>query len=97
QAITFARRPYDEELRRGGHLVARGYLTTRRGATELCTRNGSLLTNERPAGPTDGDLESIALIEARDLNEAIRVASNHPAAHMGAELGWRVEVWPFER
>lgn len=34
------------------------------------------------------------IIEARDLNEAIMVASKHPAAHMGEEVGWGIEVRP---
>ena len=38
----------------------------------------------------------LVIIEARDLNEAIQVASLHPAARMGEELGWGVEVRPIE-
>jgi hypothetical protein len=26
------------------------------------------------------------------LDEAVRVASNHPAAHLGEQLGWGLEV-----
>ena len=36
------------------------------------------------------------IIEARDLDEAIRVASNHPAANIGEQVGWAVEVRPIE-
>jgi len=36
------------------------------------------------------------IIEARDLNEAIRVASKHPAAHLGEQVGWGIEVRPIE-
>jgi hypothetical protein len=32
---------------------------------------------------------------ARDLNEAIRVASMHPGARLGEHLGWAVEVRPI--
>ncbi len=35
-------------------------------------------------------------IEARDLNEAIRVASKHPAAHLGEHVRWGIEVRPIE-
>jgi hypothetical protein len=34
--------------------------------------------------------------EARDLNEAIQVASKHPAARLNEHLGWGVEVRPIE-
>ena len=36
------------------------------------------------------------IIEARDLDEAIRVASKHPAANLGEQVGWGVEVRPIE-
>jgi hypothetical protein len=38
----------------------------------------------------------LVLIEARDLNEAIQVASLHPAARMDEELGWGIELRPIE-
>ncbi len=36
----------------------------------------------------------LAAIEARDLNDAIRVASLHPAANLGEDLGWGIELRP---
>jgi hypothetical protein len=97
EAIVAASRPFDDELRRSGHLVAMGSLPSRLFATALRTRNGKLLTTDGPYVETREHLDGFMLIEARDLNEAIRVASNHPAAKMGEQLGWGVEVWPFER
>jgi hypothetical protein len=32
------------------------------------------------------------IIEAADRAEAIRIASLHPPAHLGEEIGWGVEV-----
>jgi hypothetical protein len=34
------------------------------------------------------------IIEARDMNEAIRIASMHPAAQLGEEGGWAIEIHP---
>jgi hypothetical protein len=36
------------------------------------------------------------VIEGHDLNEAIRVASKHPAAYLGEQVGWGIEVRPIE-
>lgn len=36
------------------------------------------------------------IIEARDLNEAMLVASKHPAAHLGEHVGWGIGVRPNE-
>lgn len=35
------------------------------------------------------------LVEAADLDEAVEIASIHPAARMGEELGWYVAVRPL--
>ena len=32
---------------------------------------------------------------ARDLNEAIRIASMHPAARLGEQGGWALEIRPI--
>ena len=32
------------------------------------------------------------IIEAKDMAEAVEIASKHPAAHRGADVGWGVEV-----
>ena len=36
------------------------------------------------------------IIEARDLNQAIHVASKHPAANLGEQVGWAIEARPIE-
>jgi hypothetical protein len=49
-----------------------------------------------PYAATKEVVGGLVLIEARDLNEAIQVASLHPAARMGEELGWGIELRPIE-
>jgi hypothetical protein len=36
------------------------------------------------------------MIEARDMAEAVEVASKHPGAHVGAYLGGGIEVRPID-
>lgn len=38
----------------------------------------------------------LACYDTRDLNEASRLASMHPAAHLGEQVGWGIEVRPIE-
>jgi hypothetical protein len=90
-------RPYDEELRRSGRVVALGSLAPTRMTTAIRTRNGRLLTTDGPFVETKEQLGGFLIIEARDLNEAIRVASRHPAALLNERLGWVAELRPFER
>ncbi len=53
-------------------------------------RNGKLTTTDGPFIETKEQLGGFYLIEARDLNDAIQVASRIPSARMGA-----IEVRPI--
>jgi hypothetical protein len=90
-------RPYDDELRQSGRVVAMGSLAPTRMSTTIRTRNGRLVTTDGPFAETKEVLGGFLVIEARDLNEAIRIASRHPAALLNERLGWAVELRPFER
>jgi len=35
---------------------------------------------------------SFFIVDARNLDEAVSIASNHPAAHLGANIGWGIDV-----
>lgn len=85
---------YDEELQKSGHLISGMSLGW--GATTLRLRNGKLSITDGPFAATKEVVGGLVLIEAKDLNEAIQVASLHPAARMGEELGWGIEVRPIE-
>jgi hypothetical protein len=37
------------------------------------------------------------VIEAADMDEAVRIASLHPAGNIGETLGWGIEIWPIRR
>jgi hypothetical protein len=32
------------------------------------------------------------IVDAKNLNEAVEIASKHPAAHLGAHVGWGIDV-----
>jgi len=87
----------DDDLRKGGHVVAMGSLAPTRMTASLRPRNGKTLTTDGPYVETREQLGGLLIIEARDMNEAIRVASRHPAAVMNEQLGWGIELRPIER
>ena len=63
--------------------------------TTIRPRSGKPVVTDGPFAETREKVGGLVVIEARDLNEAIRVASLHPAAHLGEDLGWAVEVRPI--
>jgi hypothetical protein len=87
---------HDEALRKTGRLVAQASLGSPRSTTVLRPRNGKPMVTDGPFVETKEQVGGFFIIEARDLDEAIRVASNHPAANIGGEIGWAVEVRPIE-
>ena len=89
-------RPLDEDLQRSGHLLEVGSLAATKDSVSLRPRNGKVSVTDGPYAETKEQLGSYFLIEARDLNEAIQVASKHPAARLNEHLGWGVEVRPIE-
>ena len=62
----------------------------------LRPRKGQILVTDGPFAETREALGSFFLIEARDRDEAVRIASMHPAARLNEHLGWGVEIRPIE-
>jgi hypothetical protein len=87
---------YDEALRNSGHLLIQASLESPRATTTVRPRNGKPLVTDGPFVETKEQVGGFFIIEARDLNEAIRVASKHPAANLGEQVGWAIEVRPIE-
>jgi hypothetical protein len=90
EACTDESLAYDEALRRAGHFVAAHALQPVEAATTVRVRSGKLSATDGPFAETKEQLGGFILIEARDLNEAIRVASRIPMARYGS-----IEVRPI--
>ena len=82
---------YDEELQANGHFVAAHALEGVHAATTVRTRNGKTCMMDGPFAETKEQLGGFLLIDARDLNEAIQLASRIPPARLGS-----VEVRPIK-
>lgn len=82
---------YVEFLRESGYLVATEPLKSARTAVSLRIRSGKLSATDGPFAETKEQLGGFFLVEARDLNEAIRLATGWPSARIGT-----VEVRPVE-
>jgi hypothetical protein len=83
-------REFTDSIRKSGHLVSANRLKPPAEATTVRLRQGNISTTDGPYAETKEQLGGYYLIEARDLNEAIRVASRIPGASRGC-----VEVRPI--
>ena len=95
-ASTAGCRERDEELEKAGYLVSGGSLAPSSATVSVRPRNGKPLVTDGPYVETKEQLGGVVVIEAKDLNEAIQVASRHPAGCMNEKLGWGIELRPFE-
>jgi len=82
---------YLEELRKRGHVVAAEPLQSVRMAATVRVRSGKLSVTDGPFAETKEQLGGFFLINARDLNEAVQIASRWPSARLGS-----IEVRPIE-
>jgi hypothetical protein len=82
---------YVEELRANGYLVFAEALQSVRTAATVRVRGGKASITDGPFAETKETLGGFFLINARDLNEAIQVASRWPSARLGS-----IEVRPIE-
>jgi len=81
--------PHTAELQASGHLVMSQPLNLPKAAITVRMRDGKMSTTDGPFMETKEMLGGLVLIEARDLNEAVRIAAGMPHARMGA-----IEVRP---
>ena len=86
-------RPHDEELRRTGQVLQTESLEW--ATTTIRPVDGKPVVSDGPFVETREKIGGLFVIEARDLNDAIRVASLHPAARLGGDLGFAIEVRPI--
>ncbi len=83
-AFVAEHRAYGEVLRQSGHGIAAEGLQPIRTATTVWMRNGKVTTTDGPFAETKEQLGGFFLIDAPDLDEAIRMASKIPAARLGS-------------
>lgn len=85
---------FRDHLRRSGYEIAASPLQPTKSATTIRVRDGTLAISEGPFAPTREQLGGFYLIEARDLNDAIRVASRMPPARVGSIEVRPLQDWP---
>ena len=81
---------FTEGIRKSGHYIGGEALQPVESATTVRVRNGKTSTTDGPFAETKEQLGGYYLINAKDLNDAIQVASRIPSARVGS-----IEVRPI--
>jgi hypothetical protein len=81
---------YDDHLRASGHWAGGEGLQPAATALTVYWGNGKVATTDGPYAETKEQLGGIFLINARNVDEAIEVASKWPSARLGS-----IEVRPL--
>jgi hypothetical protein len=81
---------FDTTIRKSGHCLASEALESVETATTVRVRNGKSSVTDGPFAETKEQLAGFYMIAARDLDEAIQIASKIPPARVGS-----IEVRPI--
>ena len=74
---------YDDHLRANGHWGGGEALQDPETALTVSSTNGKVTTTDGPYAETKEQLGGILILEARDMNHALQLISQHPALTFG--------------
>src|ERR1700735_2259998 len=80
---------YDDHLRDNGHYAGGEALQPSETALTVYWKNGKVATTDGPYTETKEQLGGILVLEARDMNHAIQLMSQHPAVKHGSSFDIR--------
>jgi hypothetical protein len=80
---------FTNDIKASGHYIAGDALQPVRTATSVRVRNGKTQTTDGPFAETREQLGGYYLVEAKDLDEATKLAARIPSAEIGT-----IEVRP---
>ena len=74
---------YDDELRKNGHWAGGEALQPANTAMTVSWKNGKVAVTDGRYAETKEQMGGILVLEARDLNHAIQLISQHPGVKSG--------------
>ena len=77
---------YDDHLRANGHFAGGEALQPPETALTVYWKNGKVATTDGPYAETKETLGGILVLEARDMNHAIQLMSQHPSLKYGSSF-----------
>ena len=96
QALESRCPQHDAALRATGKVLMQGSLGMPDSGASIRPRAGTPSATDGPFIETHEQIGGMFILEAASLSEAVQVASKHPAALLGEEVGWGIEIRPIE-
>ncbi len=96
QALVSQCPPRDAQLQATGRMLFAASLSEPQDRVSIRPRNGKPVVTDGPYTEAKEMVGGLFLIEAADITEAIAIASRHPAAELGEDVGWGIEILPFD-
>lgn len=97
EAIGKACQPHDAALHRSGKVPLVCSLGLPAMARTIRPTDAGPVVTDGPFADSPEPWGACFIVEAADLDEAVRVASLHPGAHLGRWFGGGIEVRPIDQ
>lgn len=95
QALVSQCPPRDANLWKSGAMVLSASLGGPGEPFSVRPRGGKPMLTDGPYTEAKELVGGFFIIEAASREEAIRLVSMHPAAELGEDVGWGIEVFPI--
>ncbi len=86
---------HDETLQKTGRVLTQESLDDLPLSRTIRPKGGKPFVTDGPFAETKEQVGGFFMIEAQDMEEAVMIASKHPAAYLGEQVGWGIEVRPI--
>lgn len=96
QALVSQCPALDEKMRATGKVRVSASLGDLKDWATLRPRGGKTQITDGPFAEAKEVVGGLFIIDAADRDEALRLASMHPAAQIGEAGGWAVELIPMD-
>lgn len=96
QALVSQCPALDEKMQATGKMVVSASLAEPKDWVSLRPRGGRAQITDGPYTEAKEMVGGLFIIEAESRDEALRLASMHPAATLGEEGGWGIELIPMD-
>jgi hypothetical protein len=96
EALTRQCPALDEKMQATGKVLVSAALGDLDRWKTLRPRGGKTQVSDGPYTESKEVVGGLFIIEADSEEEALRIASMHPAATLGEECGWTVELVPLD-